>query len=139
MSKENVLGTTKELEELVIEAGNKGAAIEAVIKAGYSYKLAEKSWSEYGARKGVSGGFRASFFDALRAGNLTKEEVGELLKATGSVNKIKEISHWNEIARLVADVRADLYDVVNKPFTDDEELAGEDADTLAALEALEAE
>lgn len=138
MSKENVLGTTKELEELVIEAGNKGAAIEAVIKAGYSYKVAEKSWSEYGARKGVSGGFRASFFDALRAGNLTKKEVGELLKATGSVNKIKEISHWNEIARLVADVRADSID----PQSIDNEIVREleeDEDTLAALEALDAE
>lgn len=73
------------------------------------YPKNEEYWKKFGASSKVTG-FRAKFYDRLRAGNLsTKGDNPEALKFAetdgGSLNDIKQITHYYAIAELASDIR----------------------------------
>ena len=72
------------------------------------YKAASKYWKENGA-KTKNTGFRAKFYAALKAGNLTEAETLAFAENNGgSDNDIKQISHFVSIADLAREIREDL-------------------------------
>ena len=90
-----------------IEGLNKGAAMEAMIKGGSSYKDAEARWKEEGARNNATG-FRAIFYAALKSGEIldTKDSIIPFMEKNGaSANDIKQFSHFLAISKLIADIR----------------------------------
>ena len=99
--------THAEMGKLVVGM-NKGAALEYLIREGYSYKDAELYWKDNGART-KSTGFRAEFYAALKDGaQLTdKPSLLEFMEEHGaSANDKKHYTHYQTIARLVDEVRS---------------------------------
>jgi hypothetical protein len=96
------------LKTIDITGMNKGAALEALIRNGSSYKEAEATWKKDGARSNATG-FRAVFYKALEGGEAldSKATIIPFMESNGaSANDIKQFSHFLAIAHLVAEVRA---------------------------------
>ena len=95
------------IKKISIDGLAKGAAMEAMIIAGSSYKDAEARWKEEGARNNATG-FRAVFYDALKGGEVldTKDSIIPFMEKNGaSANDIKQFSHFLAISKLIADIR----------------------------------
>lgn len=87
-----------------IEGKTKGEVIEAVILSGATYKDAERYWKENGART-ASTGFRALFYEEIKANSMTREEVKAFCNGHGSKNDAKAWTHYAAISALVEAVR----------------------------------
>ena len=95
------------IREVIEAANNKNEALTALVLGKFvkDFSEADKKWTEFGAAK-KNTGFRARFYDALRASDLSEAETLTFAEANkGSKNDIKQISHFSAISDLVRDVR----------------------------------
>ena len=108
--------TTEEviLEEVTIEENpiaefkSKNDAITSLIRGGKDSTEAEAIWKKFGARSKVTG-FRAKLYvDLVINPDFAESETLDFAKANGgSENDKKQISHFERIAKLAIDIRAD--------------------------------
>jgi len=100
--------TNLEFRDITLDNdSNKGEAIEALIKAGCSFKDSLGYWKEYGANKNARG-FKPKFYAYLREGVKSAEEVDAFVKENGSDNDYRYLKLFEGIAELANSIHNDL-------------------------------
>ena len=98
--------TKDDAQVLVDTAANKGEAIEEMIRKGCNFKEALGYWKVFGA-KAASRGFKGLFFNKLKDGVMTEDEVKAFITEFGSENDLRQIAIHMAIARLTNDIHRD--------------------------------
>ena len=97
--------------KLALDINKRGENIQILMNQGYSFNKANKSITKFYKQNGLvadrKGGFRPSFYDFLREGKKSMDNVGQFILSNGSDYDVKKASimHYVKIWELVESVR----------------------------------
>lgn len=97
--------------DLIADIAKRGENIQILMDAGMSFAASNKEVTGFYKTQGLqadrTGGFRPSFYDFLREGKKSMDDVSKFIVANGSTYDVKKASimHYVRIWELVESVR----------------------------------